>query len=174
MDRGFLFDYDGLVDAALRGVVRNAIEQAVTYGLPGEHHFYVTFRTQAPGVKIPPHLLATHPEEITIVLQHEYWNLALDEDAEDSFSVTLSFNDRKERVVVPFSAVTGFADPSAKFGLQLQYESDVEDSLADEPAPAEAVPPPFVRQTPEVRKPAPFPADTSEGKVVALDAFRKK
>jgi hypothetical protein len=114
-------------------VVREALSRAALHGLPDDHHFYITFRTDAEGVVIPPHLAASHPEDITIVLQHEYWDLSVNTDAPDSFGVTLSFNNRRERLVVPFAAVTGFADPSAKFGLQFQYEDDFEDSLDDDP-----------------------------------------
>jgi hypothetical protein len=174
MDPQPLFDYDALVEQALRGVVREAISRAAEHGLPGNHHFYITFRTDAEGVSIPPHLAATHPEDITIVLQHEYWDLAVDRDAPDSFSVALSFNNRKERLVVPFAAVTGFADPSAKFGLQFQYEDDFEDSLDDDPlsdAPPPNEPDAPKPPVPPQNGPAPAPDDR---KVVVLDAFRKK
>ncbi|MGE4528606.1 MAG: SspB family protein [Rhodospirillaceae bacterium] len=172
MDPRPIFDYDALVEQALRGVVREALSRAAQYGLPGDHHFYITFRTDAEGVVIPPHLAATHPEDITIVLQHEFWDLAVDDEAPDSFSVTLSFNDRKERLVVPFAAVTGFADPSAKFGLQFQYEDDFEDSLDDDPL-LDAPPPPAagIPAPPQPDEPA---APDADQKVVVLDAFRKK
>ena len=164
------FDYDALVEQALRGVVREALTRAAEHGLPGDHHFYVTFRTDAEGVSIPPHLKAAHPEEITIVLQHEYWDLGVDVDAPDSFSVTLSFNNKHERLVVPFPAITGFADPSAKFGLQFQYEDDFEDFLDEEPV--EDVPPPLPDETAPTSGDDPAPG--SDRKVVVLDAFRKK
>lgn len=169
MDDDQIFDYDALVELALRSVVREALIRATKHGLPGDHHFYITFRTDAEGVRIPAHLKEAHPEDITIVLQHEYWDLGVDTDAPDSFAVTLSFNNRRERLVVPLMAVTGFADPSAKFGLQFQYEDDFEDFLDDELA--EDVSPP-----PASAAPAPSDAPTtgSDQKVVVLDAFRKK
>lgn len=171
MDPRPIFDYDALVEQALRGVVREALSRAAQYGLPGDHHFYITFRTDAEGVAIPAHLAATHPEDITIVLQHEYWDLAVDDEAPDSFSVTLSFNNKRERLVVPFAAVTGFADPSAKFGLQFQYEDDFEDSLDDDPL-LDAPPPAAGLSAPQ-KPEAPAAADADQ-KVVVLDAFRKK
>lgn len=165
------FDYDALVEQALRGVVREALTRAAALGLPGDHHFYITFRTDAEGVSMPAHLKAAHPEDITIVLQHEYWDLGVDVDAPDSFSVSLSFDNRRERLVVPFPAITGFADPSAKFGLQFQYEDDFEDYLDDDLA--EDVPPPPA--TPEtVKKPDDDTPPGDGSKVVVLDAFRKK
>ena len=165
-----IFDYDALVELALRSVVREALVRAAKHGLPGDHHFYITFRTDADGVRIPPHLKESHPEDITIVLQHEYWDLGVDTDAPDSFAVTLSFNNRRERLVVPLMAVTGFADPSAKFGLQFQYEDDFEDFLDDEMA--EDVPPPPAPDAPASSDES--PATGSDQKVVVLDAFRKK
>jgi len=173
MDPRPIFDYDALVEQALRGVVREALSRAAQHGLPGEHHFYITFRTDAEGVSIPPHLAATHPEDITIVLQHEFWDLGVDVDAPDSFSVMLSFNNRKERLVVPFSAVTGFADPSAKFGLQFQYEDDFEDSLDDDPL-LDAPPPPTADNAAPPHAETDGDVPPADQKVVVLDAFRKK
>ncbi|WP_337996141.1 SspB family protein [Oleispirillum naphthae] len=173
MDPRPIFDYDALVEQALRGVVREALCRAAQHGLPGDHHFYITFRTDAEGVAIPEHLAATHPEDITIVLQHEFWDLAVDDEEPDSFSVTLSFNDRRERLVVPFAAVTGFADPSAKFGLQFQYEDDFEDSLDDDPL-LDAPPPPPTAENAAAPRPGKAAAPAADQKVVVLDAFRKK
>jgi len=176
-----MFDYDALVEEALRGVVRTAITSAAENGLFGDHHFYITFRTDAEGVVIPKRLATAHPEDLTIVLQHEYWDLAVNEDPEDSFSVTLSFNDIRERLTIPFAAVTGFADPSAKFGLQFQYGDDLEDSFDDdmiEPIPLEDLPGGFPSSNDE-RSNQKEDDDDPDGtdpdnKVVALDAFRKK
>lgn len=152
--------YDKMVEDALRGVVRDALTVTAENGLFGDHHFYITFRTRAPGVRVSAPILARHPDEMTIVLQHQFWDLQV---VDDIFEVTLSFSGVSERLTVPFSAVTGFADPSAKFGLQFQVEDDFidEDEFEDEPAPA----------------PAPTSEDEApvEGaKVIALDAFRKK
>lgn len=166
------FDYDALVEHALRGVVREALTRAAAHGLPGDHHFYITFRTDAEGVTMPASLKAAHPEDITIVLQHEYWDLGVDVDAPDSFSVSLSFNNRRERLVVPFPAITGFADPSAKFGLQFQYEDDFEEFLDDDLAEDVPPPPPAAEAAPKPDDDDPSPG--GDRKVVVLDAFRKK
>ncbi|RAU22080.1 hypothetical protein CU669_10370 [Paramagnetospirillum kuznetsovii] len=158
--------YDKMVEDALRGVVRDALEFAATQGLPGDHHFYVTFRTHFPGVAIPGHLTARHPDEMTIVLQHQFWDLSVEEE---KFCVTLSFSGKPERLIIPFAAVSGFADPSAKFGLQFQaipYDDDEdEDEEPEFEAPAAENP-----DTP----PKDAPKDGNDGKVVTLDRFRKK
>jgi hypothetical protein len=156
MNEDFL-EYPKLMDRAVRGVVREALSLVAEKGLPGLHHFYVTFRTRAPGVDIPDRLLAAYPEEMTIVLEHQFWDLAVEATA---FSVTLSFNDMNERLRVPYDAITAFVDPSVKFGLQFQSE----DAAAPAAAPAE--PPPAAEQD----KPEGDDGDT----VVALDRFRKK
>ncbi len=161
--------YDRMVENALRGVLREALTLTARDGLPGAHHFYITFRTGHPGVMIPDHVRARYPEEMTIVLQHQFWGL----DVTDSyFEVTLSFNRVNERLHIPFAAITAFADPSAKFGLQFQVETAGE-------APAQA--------QPQAQQPQPAPATDDEpqgeqdpaaaqggGQVIALDAFRKK
>jgi len=148
--------YDRMVENALRGVVRQSLELTVARGLPGDHHFYITFRTDHPGVAIANHIRARHPDEMTIVLQHQFWDL---EVGEDGFAVTLSFGGKSERLVIAFAAVTGFADPSAKFGLQFQTltEPDDEDEAPERPAADAAM-----------------PAEAGDAKVVTLDAFRKK
>ena len=154
--------YDKMVEDALRGVVRDALVQTAEHGLFGDHHFYITFRTRHSGVQLPAHILARHPEEMTIVLQHQFWGL---EVTEEWFAVTLSFSGVSERLFVPFASVTGFADPSAKFGLQFQVEEgelDDEDEEVEEPAAADPEPP------------AAQEAPAEGAKVIALDAFRKK
>lgn len=157
--------YDKMVEDALRGVVRDAIALAAREGLSGEHHFYITFHTRFPGTKVPDHILARHPDEMTIVLQHQYWGLELDEVG---FEVTLSFSGVSERLRVPFAAITGFADPSAKFGLQFQVEGgDNEDE--DDHDTVE-----FVADEGVLDDARDKPAASEDGKVVALDAFRKK
>src|SRR6266436_4574766 len=110
-----LFDYPKMVETALRGVVREVLARTERQGLRGAHHFYVSFRTRAPGVAIPQYLLAKYPEEMTIVLQHQFRAL---EVGDDGFSVSLSFQNRSGRLTIPFDAVTTFADPSVNFGLQ--------------------------------------------------------
>lgn len=156
--------YDKMVEDALRGVVRDALIQTAQHGLFGEHHFYITFRTRFPGVQIANHILARHPDEMTIVLQHQFWGLDV---GEEYFEVTLSFSGVSERLWIPFAAVTGFADPSAKFGLQFQVEED--DEFDDEDLPDE-VPAPAAEAKAEL--PDEIPAEGA--KVIALDAFRKK
>ncbi len=152
-----LFQYDKMVETALRGVARQALAIAARDGLRGEHHFYIGFRTDAPGVVVPAQLLAKFPEEMTIVLQHQFWGLEVGDAA---FSVTLSFSSRSERLTVPFAAVTTFADPSVKFGLQFEMP-------AAPPAEAAAAP---------AALPAPEPAtpERQEAEIVTLDQFRKR
>lgn len=149
--------YEKMVENALRGVLREALRICAEHGLPGQHHFYITFRTDRPDVVIPDHVRARYPEEMTIVLQHQFWGLEVTEEA---FAVTLSFNRNNERLHVPFAAVTAFADPSAKFGLQFQVEaSEAASPAADDLAPAD---------------PAPAEDAAETGQVITLDAFRKK
>jgi hypothetical protein len=150
-----LLRYDKMVESALRGVVREALARTAAKGLPGAHHFYITFRTGFPGLTLPDYLARQYPQEMTVVLEHQFWDLDV---AEDRFSVTLSFQNKPERLVIPFEAITAFADPAVKFGLQFQQgaaEGEIESAEPVPPAAAEA----------KAEKP---------GEVVALDAFRKK
>jgi hypothetical protein len=126
-----LIPYDEIVQEALRAVVGRVLSQVgSTDGLPGDHHFYITFKTQAVGVDIPPHLVAKYPDEMTIVLQNRYWDLKVESD---HFSVGLSFNQIPSTLVIPFSAITAFVDPSVDFGLQFHVDdSEWEDILGDE------------------------------------------
>ena len=151
-----LLRYDKMVETALRGVVREALARAAASGLPGGHHFYITFRTRYPGAKLSDTLLQQYPEEMTIVLEHQFWDLDVEED---HFAVTLSFQGRTERLGIPWEAVTAFTDPSVKFGLQFQPGEGV--------VPPSAAPP-----KPEAKKKGDKAAKT--GEVVALDSFRKK
>jgi hypothetical protein len=121
--------YDLLIEAALRSVVRETLANVVKNGLPGEHHFYITFLTHFPGVEIPEHLKKQYPEEMTIVLQYQFFGLKL---LDDAFTVTLSFNNVKERLVIPLEAITTFADPSVNFALQFQTGTGDEDDETDE------------------------------------------
>jgi hypothetical protein len=120
-------DYPSLIQEALRTIVRAVLVKVATEGLPGDHHFYLTFRTDHPAAEVPAGLRASYPEEMTIVLQHQFWNLAVEEE---SFSVTLRFGGRRQHLVVPFAALTAFIDPAAKFGLQLAVPGEEEDSEA--------------------------------------------
>ncbi len=108
-------DFDAMMEVALRSVVRQALSAVVENGLPGAHHFYITFQTTADGVDVPDFLREQFPEEMTIILQHQYWNLEVEETA---FSVMLSFNNTPTELYIPYDALTGFVDPSVKFGLQ--------------------------------------------------------
>lgn len=152
-----LFDYPKMVETALRGVMREALARTAREGLPGDHHFYVTFRTRAPGAIVPKYLLAKYPDEMTIVLQHQFRALEVGDAA---FSVSLSFSSRSERLTVPFAAVTTFADPSVNFGLQFE-------AAAAEPADSAAAPTQLAApSTPEPERPA--------AEIVTLDKFRKR
>ena len=131
--------YDVLARDALRGVLRRVLTDAAEHGLPGDHHFFITFLSTAEGVKLSPRLLAQYPEEMTVILQHQFWDLVV---TEDRFEVGLSFGGIPERVVVPFNAIKSFFDPSVQFGLQFEPS----DAVAETPAtnlpavPAPAVP----------------------------------
>jgi uncharacterized protein len=174
-----LIRYDLLAQEALRGVVRRVIADAAKNGLPGDHHFFITFDTTKPGIKLSPRLHAQHPEELTIVLQHQFWDLAVSDDA---FEVRLSFKGIPERLVVPFDAIKAFFDTSVKFGVQFDSADAV-----DEEAPAKtressalpaAAPSEPIGENAEIEaadvtdeEPEPPPAG---GEVVRLDRFRKK
>ena len=120
-----LIPYDEIVQEALRAVVGRVLGQVETTGghLPGNHHFYITFKTGAPGVSIPTRLKERFPDEMTIVLQNKFWDLKVEED---QFSVGLTFNQVPSTLVIPFSAITAFVDPAVDFGLQFQAAADLE------------------------------------------------
>lgn len=171
----------------MRGVVREALARTAANGLPGAHHFYITFKTRAPGVELSAHLAEKYPDEMTIVLEHQFWDLDV---SEEKFEVTLSFNNRPERIAIPFCAIAAFADPSVKFGLQFpaadavaepQQSSTPISARLEAARPAkhasEPVPQPALakRAGKLVGKPAPAKeAPPKEAEVVTLDAFRKK
>lgn len=155
--------YDRMVEGALRGVVREAVREAAERGLPGNHHFYLTFRTALPGVKLPEHLHTQYPNEMTIVLQYQFFDLEVTPEA---FSVTLSFSNINERLTIPFTAITTFADPSVNFALQFQPLSPQEAAQTLEKSETKATEP-----TSDPHKPA---SEAKRGEVVTLDAFRKK
>ena len=185
--------YDILTQDAMRSVVRTVLVDAATKGLPGEHHFFVSFDTRAEGVGLSPRLKAQYPKEMTIVLQHQFWDMVV---TDERFEVGLSFSGIAERLIVPFRAITAFADPSVQFGLQFASAVD-EDEASEEasastdsarpparldrlPTPTEAPP---VPANPEAAKPVAShsekPAETpgpepTTGEVVRLDRFRKK
>lgn len=188
--------YDLLVQEALRSVVRKVLADAAQHGLPGDHYFYITFRTDAPGVRISPRTKERFPEEITIILQHQFWDLSV---TDQGFEVGLSFQNIPEKLFVPWETIRGFFDPSVEFGLKFEVEdgepeagaNDTEPGEAPAPAPAPA------RLTPKAPRgagsePSEAPAKGGKGKapaasasekteppsgdakVVSIDAFRKK
>ena len=171
--------YDVLTRDSLRGVLKRVLSDAAAHGLPGEHHFFITFLSKADGVKLSPRLLAQYPEEMTIILQHQFWDLVV---TEDRFEVGLSFGGIPERLVVPFSAIKSFFDPSVQFGLQFETADAATESVVDAvEAPAKNLP---ASPTPSTlagpaSQPAPEtaeePAKSGDGaEVVRLDRFRKK
>jgi uncharacterized protein len=160
-----LLPYDTWATRALRSVVADALEHAAREGLPGEHHFYISFRTDHPGASIPGHLKAKYPREITIVLQHRFWDLKVDR-ARGLFTVGLSFAGVPATLVVPFTALTAFQDPHAQFGLRFEPEYEGEEDAADLPAPEATT----GGEIPDA--PATPPAEAPQ--VVSLDAFRRK
>ena len=180
--------YDILAQEALRGVVHRVLVDAAKNGLPGEHHFYISFDTRAEGVRLSPRMLAQYPEEMTVVLQHQFWDLMV---TDEGFEVGVSFGGIPERLAVPFAAVKGFFDPSVQFGLQFEEIGDAAADSADGEAsarkdPAAARPPaehkgvaPSVAAVPVPANPDPAETDGPDkpsggGEVVRLDRFRKK
>ena len=154
-----LMRYEAMAQDALRGVVKTALKRAAApEGLPGAHHFYITFKTEAPGVYGPADLLGKYPDEMTIVLQHQYWDLA---PGETFFSVTLQFGGQPKRLSVPYAAVTRFYEPSVQFLLQFEAPP-VEGAPAAEP------------ETKAAAADDDTPAPDGEAKIVSLDQFRKK
>jgi uncharacterized protein len=149
--------YQALYQAALKGVVRAALQKcAALDSLPGDHHFYITFRTRTPGVQIADYLKDKFPDEMTIVIQHQYWDF---EVHDDRFEIILKFNGVPQHLRIPFAAVTRFVDPSVGFGLPLEGEGA---ALA-------------INAAPETPKAAPAaPAVDSDATIVSLDAFRRK
>ena len=152
-----LLPYDEWTETAMRQVMVQALSHAAMNGLPGAHHFYVTFRTDHPGVVIPPRLRAQYPQEMTIVLQHQFWDLKMDAEA-GLLSVGLSFGGVPASLVIPLGSVTGFADPYVRYGLRFQPV----------PAPSTAEEPADAAEPAQPEKPSEAPH------VVSLDAFRRR
>jgi hypothetical protein len=192
--------YDILAQEALRGVVRTVLSDAAKNGLPGDHHFYISFDTRADGVRLSPRMLKEYPEEMTVVLQHQFWDLVV---TDDGFEVGMSFGGIPERVAVPFAAVKGFVDPSVEFGLRFEeirepqegVQEGAPESVSDagsappakraERPPAEHKAPrtpPALAAVPTPANPEPAATASSDGpdkppgggEVVRLDRFRKK
>ena len=152
-------DYDVLIENASRSVMRAALAHVAKNGLPGGHYFYITFRTSDPGVTLPEYLRSTHTAEMTIALQHQFWDLDVEEKG---FKVTLNFNKIPETLEIPFSSITLFADPPAQFNLQFGPRSPAE-NMDSEATKGALSPPGPVR---EVLK------NTGKAEVISLDAFR--
>jgi uncharacterized protein len=166
------FDYDLMVQDALKGVVRSIIEDVAKNGLKGDHHYYIAFRTTDPDVVLPDHIKARYTDEMTVVLQHRYWGLKVNDD---NFEIGLSFNQKPEHLVIPFEAIIGFVDPSAQFALQFEYGEDKasNDTGLDDgqdiaiEAGAEAI---------TINNPAKIEAGeaTGDANIITLDSFRNK
>ena len=164
-----LLPYDLWIEQAYRQVMVKALLHAVAEGLPGAHHFYITFRTTARGVQIPTRLLAQYPQEMTIVLQHQYWDLKVDPSA-GTMSVGLSFGSVPSTLVIPFDAISGFADPQVRLVLRFTVQDAATETVYEtRPEPAAAEPPaaPQAAETPE-------PEADPTPQVVSLDAFRRR
>lgn len=174
--------YDILAQEALRGVMRKVLAEVARTGLPGNHHFFITFMTGAPGVRISSRLRERYPEQMTIVVQFQYWDLKV---TDTGFEIGLSFSDIPEKLEIPFSAVRGFYDPSVNFELEFDVKTDAAAAPAEEARPESIASVPAVERKHEPRKKAPAKdaaskdaaAESAPGKgaeVVSLDAFRKK
>ena len=193
-----LLPYDDWAEEAQRLVVARALQRVAREGLPGDHHFYLTFRTDHPGVTVPARLRAQYPQEMTIVLQHQFWDLTVDE-AQDRFSVGLSFAGVPTTLTIPFAALSAFADPQVRFGLRFRpappsaeaQPTGPRPSLAVVPAAGAATPQATSRETPQdtsQETPQETPQGTPQGtpqetpqetpgqtpQVVSLDAFRRR
>lgn len=195
-----LIRYDLLVQEALRSVVRRVLTEAARDGLPGDHHFFISFRTQAPGVRLSARMREQYPQEMTIVLQHQFWDLTV---SEIGFEVGLSFHGKSETLAIPFTAVTGFFDPSVDFGLKFEVDTEAAEQhvpaqpIVQKPAaliasaekvkprgsgsePAEISPsksdskPEAKAENDAVPVPASSNTPANEPNVVSIDAFRKK
>ena len=152
-----LMGYESLQQEALRGVIKAALHRVTPpRALPGEHHFYISFRTDAEGVNIPDDLAARYPEEMTIVLQHQFWDLKVETDG---FEITLQFGGQPRPLAIPYAAITRFYDPSVQYLLQFSPPPPAPRVAASRPTPAE---------------PAPRAEDGETPKIVSLDQFRKK
>jgi len=162
-----ILNYEKMVERALRSVVVEALSQVAEFGLPGTHHLYITFATDNADVEIPDHMREKFPEEMTIVLQHQFWDLIVEEER---FLVTLSFNDVQERLIVPLGAVKAFADPSVNFGLQLKFDGELE---VPSPISLDDVDEPKKSKTATSDEPLEATSTQNEN-VVTLDAFRNK
>jgi len=155
-----MLNYEQMIDTALLSVVRTSLRHIEKEGLEGDHHFYLSFLTQYPGVQMPDHVKKVYPEEITIVLQHEFWNLKVEQD---HLSVDVKFDDQVETVLVPFQAVSHVSDPAANFELEFNPKVGELKQFGDLP-----------KGSPQEEKEDPAAKEKTKGTVVSLDSFRKK
>ena len=156
-----IIKYDEMVQAALIGVVRDILKDTAENGLPGEHHFYITFQTTHPKVKIPKYLKERYEEDMTIVLQNQFWDLSIDDD---HFEISLSFNRNKEHLSIPFDALLGFFDPSVDFGLHFNSDVETTGEVAETDKEEENI----------VITEDETDITAEKDNIVTLDAFRKK
>ena len=163
--------YDVLARDAMRGVLRRVMTDAAKQGLPGDHHFYITFLTQADGVKLSPRLMAQYPEDMTVILQHQFWDLIV---TEDRFEVGLSFGGVPERLIVPFSAIKNFLDPSVQFGLEFDTGQAAAPAMPAETEASAALAPPTQDAAPAETAGDGDKKPSEGAEVVRLDRFRKK
>lgn len=183
-----LIRYDVLTQEALRGVIKKVLDEISITGLPGEHHFFITFRTDYPGVNLSARMRERYPEEMTIVIQHSFWDLTV---TDTEFEIDLSFNDILERLRVPFASLKGFFDPHVKFGVQFDADTLEAANMDDEQDNPAGNTLPKVSQTREITEHTPkkaqktksekpqkevvkSKADDSGAEIVSLDKFRKK
>lgn len=162
-------DYGELMQMALRGVMQSALEIAMNEGLPGNHHYYITFKTEHPGVEVAAHLKAQYADEMTVVMQHQFEGLTVDKDG---FAITLRFNRKPERLIIPFDAVTAFVDPAVNFALHFQPNGEDEAEEA-QPQAGGALAPAAADSEPQSEGEDSEPV-AEKGTVVSLDAFRNK
>jgi hypothetical protein len=154
-------NYPQLIDNAMRGVVRDVLRHVAAKGLSGDHHFYISFSTTFPGVKISETLKSKYPKDITIVLQHQFWDFKIEEH---QFHVTLSFSGMPEKLLIPFAALTAFADPSVKFGLQFQHNDMFDAEIVETNS----------NRLPEVTSEPKTAAVAGAAEIISIDSFRKK
>ena len=161
-------DYQALVHKALRGALREILLMLHKHGLKGEQHYYITFKTEFEGVEVPKRLKAQYPREMTIVIQHRFWDLKIHKDR---FEIGLSFNQKPEHLVIPFEAITSLVDPSVRFALQ--FDDAQEEAEEGQEDIFKALPKVSEKKQKPAEKPANKTSKKTQDNVVALDAFRK-
>lgn len=169
-------DYNKIIDQSMRGIVKKCLKYVLAKGskLPGNHHFYITFDITFPGVKISKNLAKMHQGQMTIVMQHQFWDLSVDED---KFSVTLSFNGVREKLEIPYDSLISFADPSARFGLQFNTEDELiapEDDGDIDDEILQSLLDLGEKSAAEKDKPKKGKKEDSSSKIISIDSFRKK